>query len=723
MRTITTLGAIGFVLVAACGGDSDSSPPLSDTASQLIGPLGGTLEVTGGGKVEIPPGALSTRIEIKVTKLELNDVAPLPTNLEAAGKPYAFEPHGLNFAQPIKITLPFDGDAAEVRPVKLDDETDVSWQTVVGAEKTDDSKLEIGTISFSIYLAARPRRESGVVTLPDGATLPEDAGFNDGGNRDASMVTDAGHDATTGSDAGVDAAVAMDAATRDAAVAMDAAMDSAMTDAGVAMDAAIDATTVGMDASVMAFLSVAQEAYVKPSNTKPSLDFGASVAIDGDTMVIGAPTESSSATGVNGDETDATTFGSGAAYVFVRGGSGDWVQQAYLKASNTGGADAFGQSVAISGDTIVVGARQEGSSATGVNGNGANNSYNQSGAAYVFVRTDDPDAGMPVWTQQAYLKASNTNPSDWFGYSVAIDGDTVVVGAPRESSVATGVNGNEADNSASYAGAAYVFVRSAMDVWSQQAYLKANSSGAQDEFGGAVAISGDTIAVGAGNEDSFATGIDGQANNDVTADSGAVFVFVRGGITWAQQAYVKASNTGQYDRFGISVSLDGDTLAVGADGEASGVASSEADNSAQNAGATYVFTRSGTTWSQQAYLKASNLRLNDLFGRSVAVAGDHLIVGAYWEDGSGTGIDASPDTNLLQSGAAYLFRRSGGTWSQQHYVKASNTGASDFFGYAVAITNDTAVVGARQEASDAIGVGGDQANNNANYAGAVYVFQ
>src|SRR5215470_11011768 len=140
-------------------------------------------------------------------------------------------------------------------------------------------------------------------------------------------------------------------------------------------------------------------------------------------------------------------------------------QQAYLKASNTGISDYFGWSVAVSGDTVVVGADQESSSATGVNGNQADDSASASGAAYVFVRNGT------VWSQQAYLKASNTEASDQFGFSLAISGDTVVVGAPNEASSATGVNGNQANNSASFSGAAYVFVRSG-SVWSQQAYLK-----------------------------------------------------------------------------------------------------------------------------------------------------------------------------------------------------------------------------------------------------------
>ncbi|MEK6642277.1 MAG: FG-GAP repeat protein, partial [Planctomycetota bacterium] len=215
-------------------------------------------------------------------------------------------------------------------------------------------------------------------------------------------------------------------------------------------------------------------------------------------------------------------------------------QQAYLKASNTEAGDYFGHSVAVSGDTVVVGAPLEDSNATGVDGDQADNSAGDSGAAYVFVRSGG------VWSQQAYLKASNTGDGDEFGISVALSGDTLVAGATAEDSNATGVNGDQADNSAPRSGAAYVFVRSG-GVWSQQAYLKASNTGATDEFGFSVAVSGDTAVVGASFEDSNATGVNGDQADNSAADSGAAYVFVRSGGVWSQQAYLKASNTGATD--------------------------------------------------------------------------------------------------------------------------------------------------------------------------------
>ncbi len=387
----------------------------------------------------------------------------------------------------------------------------------------------------------------------------------------------------------------------------------------------------------------------------------------------------------------------------------------YLKASNTGANDLFGYSVAISGDTVVVGAPYEASSATGVDGDQANNSATQSGAVYVFVRSGT------TWSQQAYLKASNTGAEDGFGYSVAISGDTVVVGAPYEDSNAAGVNGNQNDNSASFAGAAYVFVRSGT-TWSQQAYLKASNTEAEDGFGTSVDISGDTVVVGARNEASSAASVDGNQNDNSASFAGAAYVFTRSGDTWSQQAYLKASNAEANDGFGNSVAISGDSVVVGAYGEAS-VGSNQADNSASYAGAAYVFVRSGATWSQQAYLKASNTEAFDSFGTTVAISGDTVVAGAYGEDSSTAGVDGNQaDNSASYAGAAYVFVRSGTAWSQQAYLKASNTGANDMFGNSVAISGDTLVVGAIKEASSATGVDGNQADNSATDAGAAYVF-
>jgi len=260
--------------------------------------------------------------------------------------------------------------------------------------------------------------------------------------------------------------------------------------------------------------------------------------------------------------------------------------------------------------------------------------------------------------QEGYLKASNSGVNDRFGVVLAIDGDTLVVGAPFESSASIGVNGNQTDNSASASGAVYVFAR-VNGNWMQQAYLKASNSNSGDLFGGAVALSGDTLVVGAVSEASSATGVNGNQSDNTAPHSGAVYVFVRVSGVWSQEAYIKASNTNSGDEFGVAVSISGDTLVVGSwleDSNAVGVNGVEGDNSTLESGATYVFTRSGSSWSQQAYIKASNTGSGDRFGKSIAIDEDTLVVGAPTESSSATGINGNQlDDSLSQAGAVYVF--------------------------------------------------------------------
>ena len=327
-------------------------------------------------------------------------------------------------------------------------------------------------------------------------------------------------------------------------------------------------------------------------------------------------------------------------------------------------------------------------------------------------------------TQQAYVKASHGETSDMLGQKVAISGNILVSGAINEDSNATGVNGNATNESATAAGAAYIFVRNGTN-WSQEAYFKASNTDAQDFFGWSVGVSGDTVIVGAPQERSNATGVNGNQTNNSVQNAGAVYVFVREGTNGSQQAYLKASNTGG-DFFGRAVAIDGNTIVVGARGEDSSSRSiniNQDDNSAPNAGAAYVFVRSGTNWSQQAYLKASNASANDFFGNAVAISGDTVVVSAHQEDSGATGVNGNQENeDQVNSGAAYVFVRDGTLWSQQAYLKASNPGYQDYFGWSVAVAGDTAVIGAEREGSKARGVNGDQLDDTAFAAGAAYVF-
>ena len=333
-----------------------------------------------------------------------------------------------------------------------------------------------------------------------------------------------------------------------------------------------------------------------------------------------------------------------------------------------------------------------------------------------------------------YFKASNTETDDGFGASIALsaDGRTLAVSASREGSNATGINGDQTNNSATNSGAVYVFTCTGT-TWSQQAYIKASNTAANDSFGNHIALSddGNTLAVGASNEDSSATGINGDQTDNGATNSGAVYIFTRSGSTWSQQAYIKASNTGAYDYFArVALSGDGNTLAVGAyneDSSATGINGDETDNGADGAGAVYVFTRSGTVWAQQAYIKASNTESFDNFGFRVAISsdGNTLAVRAADEASNAIGINGDEtDNSAAGAGAVYVFTRSGTTWSQQAYIKASNTEAGDAFGSGVSISADgnTLAVSATGEDSSAIGINGDETNNSAASAGALYLF-
>ena len=481
--------------------------------------------------------------------------------------------------------------------------------------------------------------------------------------------------------------------------------------------------------------------YFKASNTRTGNDFGTSISLsdDGNTLAVGANREFSNAKGVDGNQDNHNAVNSGAVYVFVRdNNSAEWKQQAYIKASNTDLIDNFGFSVSLSddGNTLAVGAPQEDSNSTGVGGAQGNDNGNFSfnaGAVYVFTRNSSA-----TWSQQAYVKASNTDEADFFGNFVSLsdDGNTLAVAAPFEDSNSTGVGGAQGDVNDNFdAGAVYVFTRSSTGTWSQQAYIKASNTDKDDQFGHSVSISGDgnTLAVGAPEEDSNSTGV-GGAQGDVNDNfnAGAVYVFTRSSTTWSQQAYIKASNTDSGDQFGTAVSLsgDGNTLAVGApyeDSNSTGINSVE-NNNFIDSGATYVFTRSSTgAWSQQAYIKANIVNNGDSFGHFVSLSGDgnSLAVSAINEDGNAEGVGGVYifDGKHNNSGAVYFFTRSGSTWQQQAYVKASNTGANDDFGHSLSLSGDgnSLAVGVPKEDSSAKGIGGAQ-GGGANGSGAVYLY-
>jgi len=273
-------------------------------------------------------------------------------------------------------------------------------------------------------------------------------------------------------------------------------------------------------------------------------------------------------------------------------------------------------------------------------------SFCDSGSAYVFTRSGT------TWTEEQKLTASDATTTDRFGFSVAISGDTTVVGASQD------------DDAGSASGSAYVFTRSGT-TWSEQAKLIASDADVGDLFGTSVAVSGGTTVVGA------------FANDDAGATSGSAYVFTRSGTTWSEQAKLTASDARVDAQFGSSIAVEGDTVVVGAVRD---------DDGGRHSGSAYVFTRSGATWSQQAKLTASEPAIRDFFGNSVSVSGDTVVVGSNLDD------DAGRD-----SGSAYVFTRSGTTWSEQAKLAASDATARDQFGNSVSVSGGTVVVGARSD--------------------------
>jgi hypothetical protein len=271
------------------------------------------------------------------------------------------------------------------------------------------------------------------------------------------------------------------------------------------------------------------------------------------------------------------------------------------------------------------------------------------GSAYVFVRSGT------VWVQQQRLSGADGTEEDQFGYSVGISGDRAVIGA-RTDSLAFFQSPNQ--------GSAFVF-RRANNTWTQQVKLVAADGSEGDLFGGAVAISGDTLVVGAASDD-----VNGITNQ------GSAYIFVFANNAWVQQAQLRAADGAANDFFGFSVAISGETVLVGA----------TSDNVGANAdqGSAYVFVRNGTAWSQQQQLFASNGTALDSFGNSVAINNGTAVVGAYLDDVGG-------NTN---QGSAYVYEQLGTVWVQRQQLIGSPAAALDRFGNSVAISGDKIVVGA-----------------------------
>lgn len=435
----------------------------------------------------------------------------------------------------------------------------------------------------------------------------------------------------------------------------------------------------------------------------------------------------------------------------------------YVKASTTHAGALFGSFVALSadGNTLAVGAMGEASSSTGIGGDEVDQSAPSAGAVYIYVRKEGH------WSQQAYVKASNTAPNAWFGRSVALsaDGNLLAVGAQAEASASTGVNGNQYDTSAPGAGAVYIFSRTGAN-WSQQAYLKGSTVSAGDGFGWYVSLStdGSRLAVGALGEGFTTMSTDGK--------EGLAYIFARSGSSWTQEARLTPPDLPPPNaaaRFAIAVSLSGDgaSLAVAAQslkavyifgrsgstwaldktmkssGSPDAVALSgdgktmavrdlpnlDLPDAGPRGAEVEMLTRGSPTWSYAAYLHSSRTAEFDAFGYPLAISSDGRTVasGAYF-DGSGfSGVNGqTSDGGCLSSGAVYVFTEDAGAWSLFAYAKATKPNNNERFGNKLALSADglSLAVGSRWEGSSASGINNDSDGgvNAAPMAGAVWVF-
>lgn len=524
--------------------------------------------------------------------------------------------------------------------------------------------------------------------------------------------------------------------------------------------------------------------YIKASNTEANDLFGWSIALsaDGTTLAVGAPAEDSKAIGANGDQANNDSVNAGAVYVFTKE-NGVWVQQAYLKASNTEQPninsnrvlpnDRFGYKVALAddGNTLAVSALLEDSPSYGVNCNQNNyeiTNYGSSkssadpsddliyannydiGAVYVFTRSSSE------WTQEAFVKPlysllyRTLEDGLRFGETIALSGDgkTLAVGTTSDS-LALSENINYHNSS---------FSSNPADVACYEYYPSSS----------AASVSNSSTSSSSSSKSSVSS----TASSDFPGGSasGAVYIFVKTiDKGWKEESYLRASNAEPSDAFGTSIALsqDGNTIAVGAIGEdsnAKGFNGDQANNSCYyfgengyvtdpecnearkyslsgfvNNGAVYVFTRAAQIWTQQSYIKPASTFLNTAFGRSVDLSGDGntLAVGAPGDASDATGINgdaAAQKTDFYSTGAAYVFVRTEANWAQQSFIKPSTltiirdasgnvTGGGEFGGD-VSLSQDgnTLAVGSFREASNAKGINGDEGDTSAARAGAVFIF-
>ena len=452
-------------------------------------------------------------------------------------------------------------------------------------------------------------------------------------------------------------------------------------------------TTLAQDVSLT-------EIKLTASDGAPGDQFSFSVATSGNVIVIGVRNDDVP------DNPDCNVppgplppeCNQGSAYVFERL-DGIWMETAKLTASDAAGGDFFG-AVATSGNTIVVGARNDDvpdNAACKVSPRPFLPACNR-GSAYVFERLGG------TWVETAKLTVSDAAVFDEFGGAVATRGNVIVVGARNhhdpdapDCNVSPRPLLPECNK-----GSAYVFERLG-ETWVETAKLTASDAALFDEFGGAVATSGNVIVVGARSDD-----IPDNPDCNVSSrplppecNKGSAYVFERLGGTWVEAAKLTGSDAAVFDEFGGSVATSGNLIVIGAPNDDDPDTPDCSVSSRPllpecNKGATYVFERLGETWVETAKLTASDVALGDQFSFSVATSGDVIVVGARDDDDPNSpncNVSPRPLLSECNQGAAYVFERLGGIWVETAKLAASDAAGDDFFG-AVATSGNTIVVGA-----------------------------
>lgn len=547
-----------------------------------------------------------------------------------SGAAYIFRRQGTEWVEQAKITSPEEtpGDYFGIS-VAIDGNT-----VLVGSHRSNEPKADGGSV-FVFERNGEIWNHTVKLTAPDGSNFAY-FGFSIGIDADTAIIG-----ATRDDEAGRDAGAAYVFVRNQFGWALQAKLIGNNTEAednfGYAVDVDGDfaIVTSPKNRGIGAAYIYRREGTIweqkrnrirfrmMPIDLDGASSFGVSVDIKGETAVIGATG------GLVGDEVV------GAAYVFTQNEPPFWNQHTKLVAGDRNGGDQLGAAVAIGENEVIAGAPLQ-------NAGGLS-----SGAAYIFEQREDGS-----WIESGKLSDGETASEDQFGISVAISGNFAVSGAQQD------------DDIAPNAGAAYIFERSGT-LWLQRTKLTTDEAKAGDLFGNAVSMHGGTVLVGA-------PGVD-----DAGPEAGAAYVFVQVNDEWIQQARLIGDDLGIFDRFGSAVAVYENTAIVGAHGK---------DEVGTDSGAAYVFVRNGASWTQQAKLTHQDAVPGDLFGFAVSVYGDDAIIGAHQSDAAG------PD-----SGAVYLFRRNGGRWTQDLQLLPNDIGVGDEFGYSVNMTRGAAIIGAPKE--------------------------